>query len=362
VSRKFPRKIKRVVIKVGASVIATYRMKPKVKYLQSLVTQICAAQKAGVEVVLVSSGAIVLGMGELNQKIRSTDLSQLQATAAVGQTVLMRRYHELFKKYKSQCGQVLLTWDDFDNRTRFNNARNTFRSMLDWGIVPVVNENDTIATDEIRFGDNDKLSAMVASLVEADLLLILSDVEGLYDVKSSDKKVFEEIKEITNEIEGVASGTTKKNISKGGMMAKLEAIKIVTRAKIPCVIAHGEANNVLLRVLNGDSIGTLFVEKEEKLISRKHWISFGVKPKGVLTIDEGAKKALLNGGRSLLLPGVISWTGHFKKDDAVIVQDAQSNEIARGIINYSMADLEKIHDKKGRPEAIHCDNLVLSER
>ena len=361
-SRKFPRKIKRVVIKVGSSVIATYQMKPRVAKLRSLVEQISQIQNKNIEVILVSSGAVVLGMGELNQTKRPSDIASTQAMAAIGQTVLMRRYTELFKFNKTKCAQILLTWDDFDNRVRFNNARNTFRAMLDYGIVPIVNENDTISTEEIKFGDNDRLSALVASLVQADLLLILSDVEGLYDLNSKNKKIFDEIKEITREIEGVVGHTNKKHMGKGGMSAKLEAVKIATRSKIPSIIANGETKDVLLRVLKGERIGTFFLEREEKVLAKKHWISFGTKPKGVLVVDEGAKKALLKGGRSLLLPGVVSWDGHFRKDDVVVVKDGAKHEIARGRINYSISDLHKLEDKKGKLEAIHCDNLVLGER
>lgn len=342
--------------------IATYKMKPRVAQLRSLVEQICKVQKKGIDVVLVSSGAIVLGMGELSKKLRPADLSSLQAISAVGQTVLMNKYDEFFKKNKSQCAQVLLTWDDFDNRVRYNNARSTFRAMFDWKIIPVVNENDTISTDEIKFGDNDKLSALVASLIEADLLLILSDVEGLYEVKSGQKKVFEEIKEITREIEGIAGGTSNKQMSKGGMTAKLNAVKIASHAKIPCIIAGGETENVLLRILKGERLGTLFVEKEEKLLARKHWISFGAKPKGVIYVDSGAKKALLQGGNSLLFVGVSGWDGHFKKEDVVMVQDQDKNEIARGIINCSTSHLNKVEDKKDKLVVIHVDNLVLSKR
>ncbi|MCA9407384.1 MAG: glutamate 5-kinase, partial [Candidatus Omnitrophica bacterium] len=345
--RKFPKPIKRIVIKVGSSVIATYKMKPRTAHLRSLVDQIIAIQNKKIEVVLVSSGAIVLGMGELNQRMRPKNLASLQAISAVGQTVLMKKYNELFSRSKGRCAQVLLTWDDFDNRTRYNNARNAFEVMFDWGIVPIVNENDTISTEEIKFGDNDKLSAMVSSLVDADLLLILSDVEGFYDRKSADKKIFQEIKEITAEIEQLATGTTKKNISKGGMTAKLDAIKIASQARIPCVIAHGETDNVLLRVLKGERIGTFFVEKEEKLLARKHWISFGAKPKGVLVVDDGAKAALQSGGKSLLLPGVVSWQGHFKKNDIVVIKDRNNHEIARGKSNYSLSELNNIQDKKG---------------
>lgn len=208
--RKFPRKIRRIVIKVGSSVIATYKMKPRVAHLRSLVEQIAQVQKQGIEVVMVSSGAIVLGMGTMNQAKRPSDLASLQAMAAIGQTVLMRTYSDFFRKCKSTCAQILLTWDDFDNRLRYNNAKNTIDAIVERAVVPIINENDTISTDEIKFGDNDKLSALVASMVQADLLLILSDVEGLYDMNSPDKKIFQEIKEITQEIEGVASGTSKK--------------------------------------------------------------------------------------------------------------------------------------------------------
>jgi len=360
--RKFPRTIKRVVIKVGSSVIATYKMKPRATRLQSLTEQICKVVNRKIEVVLVSSGAIVVGMGELKEKQRPNDLASLQACAAVGQTVLMNIYSEFFKTNNKRCAQVLLTWDDFDNRTRYNNARNTIKAIMNRGIIPVINENDTISTDEIKFGDNDKLAALVASLIHADLLLILSDVEGLYELKDGRKKLFKEIKEVTHEIERMASGTTKKNMARGGMIAKLEAVKIATHANIPCVLANGETKDVLLRTLSGERIGTLFNEKSEKILSRKHWISFGAIPKGILRVDDGAKNALLKGGVSLLLPGVINCEGHFKSNDVVVVHDKSRQEIARGIVNYSTTDLNNTKDKKGKTEVIHCDDLVLSKR
>ncbi len=359
---RFLQPIKRLVVKVGSSIIATDNMKPEVAHLRSLVNQICALLQNKIEVVLVSSGAIVYGMGELNLSKRPSDLASLQTLAAVGQMVLMNKYNELFKAQRRQCAQVLLTWDDFSNRPRYNNARNTFQTMMNLGIVPIVNENDTISTDEIKFGDNDKLSALVASLIHADLLVILSDVDGVVDLNSEDKKVFEEIKEITGYIESAARGTTKNHISKGGMKAKLEAVKIVTQAKIPCVIASGRVENVLLRILKGERIGTLFVERGEKLLARKHWISFGAKPQGTILIDDGARDALLKRGRSLLLPGIFSWEGDFKTDEVVVVKDKSGHEIARGIINYSAHDLARVTDKKGKLEAIHCDNLVLSDK
>ncbi len=360
--RKFPRPVKRIVIKVGSSVIATYAMKPRMAHLASLAAQIAAVQRSGVEVVLVSSGAIVLGMGELGQRKRPTDLASLQALAAIGQAALMNKYIHLFNESKAKCAQVLLTWEDFNNRTRYNNARNTFQAILQRHVVPVVNENDTIATDEIKFGDNDKLSALVACLVQADLLLILSDVEGLFNFKDGKKELFQEIREITGDIESVAGGTDKKHMSRGGMTAKLQAIKMATQANIPCVIANGESEDVLLRVLKGERIGTLFVEKEGKNLARRHWISFGARPKGILTVDDGAREALCKGGRSLLLPGIVSWKGNFSVDDVVVVSDKNDREIARGLVNYSTVDLAKIEEKKGKLEVIHCDNLVLCQR
>lgn len=269
-SRIRNREIKKIVIKIGSSLIANYRLKPKRAMLSSLVSQISEISRQNKQVVLVSSGAIVLGMGELNERTRPMDLASLQARAAIGQAVLMRMYSDLFKKNKSKCAQVLLTWEDFDARLRYNNARNTFLALLGRGVIPIVNENDTISTDEIKFGDNDKLSALVAGMIHADLLLILSDVEGLMDLKRNDKKVFDEIHDVTDEIKAIASGTTEKHISRGGMSAKLKAVNVATQAHVPCIIAHGETPNILPRILNGERIGTFFVEKEGRGSSDLH--------------------------------------------------------------------------------------------
>jgi glutamate 5-kinase len=361
-SRTFSRKIKRIVIKVGSGVIANYKLKPRTARLRSLIDQMARAHRQGIEVVFVSSGAIVLGMGELGIVKRPTDVAQLQGLAAIGQAVLMKTYSDLFSKAKMKCAQVLLTWDDFDDRRRYNNARSTLKVLLEQGVVPVINENDTISTDEIKFGDNDKLSALVAGLVDADLLLMLSDVEGLYKYEDGEKIIFKEVAEITPDIEALALGTTKKHISRGGMSAKLQAVKIAVQSKTPCIIAHGELKDVLTRVLKGERIGTFFSEKEDKLLSRKHWISFGARPKGMLIVDPGAEKAVMEGGKSLLLPGVLSWDGNFKKNDIVIVCNKDHQEIARGITAYSVSELHKIEDKKGKKEVIHRDDLVLCKR
>lgn len=354
--RKFSRPIKRVVVKLGSSQIADGTMQPKMAQLRALAEQIKELERRNIEVVLVSSGAIVLGMGELAEKKRPTHLSQLQARAAIGQTVLMHTYRELFKKVGLKCAQLLLTWDDFANRQRYLNARQTLNAILDQGVVPVINENDTISTEEIKFGDNDKLSALVASLIDADLLVILSDVEGLYD---QNKKVFEEIKEITPQIQSVVGGTKNVHVARGGMVTKIEAIEIATQAKIPCVITAGETENVLVRLVDGERLGTLFVEKEKKILAHLHWIAFGSRPKGILYVDEGAQKALLN-GKSLLLPGVKRVEGTFKKDDVVFISDMSGKPFARGVINYSIGDLHTIEDKKGKQEVIHRDHLIFT--
>jgi len=262
-TRTFQRPIKRIVVKLGTSQIADLKMRPKMAQLTSLARQIKDLRRKGIEVVLVSSGAIALGMGELGESVRSTELAQLQARAAIGQAALMRLYSELLGKVGLKCAQVLLTWDDFDNRARFLNARHTLEAILKKGVVPVINENDTTSTDEIRFGDNDKLCALVASFLHADLLVILSDVEGLYD---ANKKVYEEIKEITAEIEKVAGGTKNVNMARGGMRAKINAIKIATKARISCVITAGDIKDVLVRLVAGAKIGTYFIEKNVKIL------------------------------------------------------------------------------------------------
>jgi glutamate 5-kinase len=250
-------------VKLGSSQIADSRMRPKTAQLSSLCKQISQLRKAGIEVVLVSSGAIALGMGELGETKRPTQLAFLQARAAIGQATLMRLYSELLRKVSLKSAQVLLTWDDFDNRARFLNARYTLEAILKKGVVPVINENDTTSTEEIKFGDNDKLSALVAGLLHADLLVILSDVEGLYD---ANKKVYEEIREITAEIEGIAGGTKNTQMARGGMRAKIGAIKIATHVRIPCVITAGDIKDVLVRLVAGAKIGTYFIEKKEKIL------------------------------------------------------------------------------------------------
>ena len=254
-TRIFQKPIKRIVVKLGSSQIVDEKFKARRERLNALAKQISLLHKKGIEVILVSSGAIASGMGELGETRRPTDLGALQARAAIGQAVLMRNYIESFKKVSLKCAQVLLTWDDFGKDTRSLNVRHTLDALLQKGIVPIINENDTTSTEEIKFGDNDKLSALVAKLLHANLLVILSNVEGLLDIN---KKVYKEVKEITPEIITVSKGTANTEIARGGMKTKIDAVQIARGAHIPCIIAGGNVKDVLLKIISRESIGTYF--------------------------------------------------------------------------------------------------------
>jgi glutamate 5-kinase len=254
-TRTFQRPIKRIVVKLGSSQIVDGKFKARRERLNSLAKQISHLHKKGGEVVLVSSGAIALGMGELGESRRPSDLGALQARAAIGQAVLMRNYIESFKKVSLKCAQVLLTWDDFGKDARTLNVRHTLDALLQKGIVPVINENDTTSTEEIKFGDNDKLSALVAKLLHANLLVILSDVDGLLN---SNKEVYREVNEITHEIMTVSAGTSNGQVARGGMKTKIDAVKLAREVHIPCIIAGGNVQNVLVKIISGESIGTYF--------------------------------------------------------------------------------------------------------
>lgn len=261
--RTFSRPIKRVVVKLGSSQIADSRFRPKLGQLSALAKQVKVLRRRGIEVTFVSSGAIVLGMGLLEENKRPTDLATLQARAAIGQAALMRLWAEVLKKVGLKCAQVLLSWDDFDDRTRFLNARHTMEAILKEGVVPIINENDTTSTEEIKFGDNDKLSALVASLIHADLLVILSDVKAIYN---QDEALEGEYKEITPLIQTVSAGTTNIQVARGGMKTKIEAVKIATHAGTPCVITDGSIKDVLVRLVDKERIGTCFIEKKDQLL------------------------------------------------------------------------------------------------
>jgi glutamate 5-kinase len=341
---------KRIVIKVGSSQFTPDRT------INGIIEQICGLVKNGKkEIVIVSSGAIAYGMSRLGLKSRPSELSQLQAAAAVGQSELMDVYRRGLEKQGIKCAQVLLTWDDFNQRSRYLNAKNTLLELIRLGIIPIINENDTVSTEEIRFGDNDQLSVRVAILINADLLILLFDKDGLLD---KDNKVIEKLDEITPEIKKLACHTDKE-ICVGGMITKLEAAKIALDSGIDYMIINGK--NLQQNLLTAASLGTSGISRVERLPARKSWIVFGTKSKGKIYVDDGAKQALVKNFKSLLSPGVTKLEGNFDVGDIVLILDDKGKEFARGITNYSSDELSQRKGKRSEREVIHRDNLHIKE-
>ena len=363
----------RIVIKVGTSTLTDGSGPPDREYVRDLAAQIARQKAAGNAVILVSSGAIRAGMDRLDLSGRPRTIPQKQAAAAIGQGLLMQIYAEAFAAHSLAVAQVLLTRDDFRERSRYLNASNTFGALLKFGAIPIVNENDTIAVDEIRFGDNDTLAALVASLAGADTLLLLSDVEGLYDKNPSqfpDARLIPVVPKIDRAVEQLAGGSGSV-VGTGGMKTKIQAAKICVRSGIRMVIAHGREPDVIVRALAGEC-GTRFLpESGRPLAPRKRWIAFGVTPKGTLTVNDGAKRQLVEGGKSLLPAGVTHVSGHFQAGDLVEIVDSAGRSFAQGFANYDHASLSQIIGRQtaqiaqilgaGRPdEVVHRDNLVVS--
>lgn len=342
------------MVKIGSSLFYGADKRVDFGLLDRLCSDIALLFRSKKEVVIVTSGAIALGMEALRLKAKPKELAALQAAAAIGQNDLMDVYRGIFRKKGLQCGQVLLTWDDFANRTRYLIARNTLDKLLTLGVVPVINENDAVSIDEIKFGDNDQLSALVANIAGADLLVILSDVDGLW---GRDKMTIRLVPEITDEITGLAT-TTRRSTSVGGMITKIKAAKITTDAGIPCVIANGRAKNII-RTLADDpgACGTMFVPKRAFLNHKQRWLAHSTKPKGVIEVDDGAKTALIN-KKSLLSVGVTSIKGNFKAGDVVAIVN-KNREFARGKINFDFNGLDIGSGSRLRREVIHCDNIVI---
>jgi glutamate 5-kinase len=357
VHRDSLKSVSRLVVKLGTGVLTDSRKQIDPAQLEQLVAQIAALRKSGKEIVIVTSGAVGAGMGALGYERRPGELAELQACAAIGQTRLMAIYAELFAKHDLHVAQVLLTHEDLEHHERHLNARNTLVTLLDRGVVPIINENDAVSFTEIKFGDNDKLSALVASLLPADLLVILTTVDGVIEnFSKSNPKTISVIEQIDATIEKLAGGTTSET-AVGGMASKVQAAKIVVRSGIPLVIASGKKKNVLAKILDGEDEGTLFVAQPNKLQGRKRWIAFFHHPKGALFVDDGAKKALRESGKSLLPPGVARCEGGFAAGDVVRVCDLDGTEFARGIAKFSA---EEIRAKKlARMELVHRDDLVI---
>ena len=347
----------RIVVKFGTGVVTDSRKQPDPAQLEQLVAQIAAQRKAGKEMVLVTSGAVGAGMGALGFDKRPTELAELQACAAVGQSRLMAIYADLFAKHGLHVAQVLLTHDDLEHHERHLNARNTLVTLLDHGVIPVINENDAVSSTELKFGDNDKLSALVAALLPADLLVILTTVDGVIEnFGRANPKTIPLIEKIDLELEKIARGTDS-DTAVGGMASKIQAAKIAVRSGIPLAIASGRKKTVLAKILAGENEGTLFVAPPAKLHSRKRWIAFFHHPKGTLFVDDGAKLALREKGKSLLPPGVARCEGDFAAGDVVRICDLDGTEFARGIARFDSASVRE--RKLPKEELVHRDDLVI---
>lgn len=364
---------KRVVVKVGTSTITYSNGRINYEKIEKLARIMTDLQNQGKEMILVSSGAGAAGVGRLGLDAKPSTIPGKQACAAVGQGILMHIYERLFGEYGQVVAQVLLTKADMVNRHSYANARNALQEMISWGVIPIINENDVVAIDEFKIGDNDNLSALVASLADADLDILLSDIDGLYTANPKthpEAKLVSVVEEVTPAIEATAGGVGSKNAT-GGMLTKLQAAKNAMSAGIALVIANGENLEVLRRIMKGEPVGTLFVPRENHLRFRNQWLAFGSKISGQLIVDDGLAKALRQKGSCSILPvGITRVEGNFDSGDTVSVLDQEGHELARGMTNYSAEDLElikgcktgQIEEKIGYKhydEVIHRDNLVV---
>ncbi len=370
--RKYVRPAKRVVVKIGSRVLSSERGL-HARRIGRLVRELAGLNDQGKKLVIVSSGAIASGMSRLGLTKRPTDLPQEQALAAVGQIRLMALYENSFAGYQKQVAQVLLTHEDLANRKRYLNAKHTLKTLLDWNIIPIVNENDTVAVDEMKFGDNDQLSALVATLMEMDLLVILSDVDGLFDRDPRSNEDARLVPVVTDlaAAKMAAQDTRPSDLGRGGMFSKLCAAEQASHAGIPTIIANGREREVLGGLFDGTrESGTLVLPEENRLTSRKHWILYNLTPSGEVIVDNGACAAVTVKGKSLLPSGVREIRGSFGAGDCVRCVDDTGREFARGLVNYSAQELRKIKGShsgkieailgyKAYDEIIHRDDLVV---
>jgi len=363
--------MKRLVIKIGSNILASAERGLNTERLHSITKDISEVIDKGHNVVIVSSGAVAAGLKKLGLKEKPKDIKLKQAAAAIGQSSLMWAYEHHFAGFHKKVAQVLLTRDDIENRRRYINAKNTLFTLLSYNVIPVINENDPVAVDEIKFGDNDMLASLVASLVEADMLIMLSDVEGLYttDPSCKDAELINCIDEITADIEKIA-GSCRSVVGTGGMYSKMLAAKQATSHGIPVMIISGKKSGLLTRFIQGEEVGTYFKPKTQRLSSKKGWIAFGVKSKGAIFLDDGAVHALTTQGKSLLPSGILKIEGDFEVGDYVRCVSKDGKKIAKGLVNYSSRELQQIKGKrtseiekilgyKYSDEVIHRNNLVL---
>lgn len=363
--------IKRIVIKVGSNVLTNA---DGLDYLvfENLGRQMAALKNQGYEIILVSSGAVATGMRKVGLSVKPAEMPKKQALAAIGQADLIHTWENVFEKYTLRVAQMLLTAEDLSARKRYLNARNTLLSLLDWNVIPIINENDSVAVEEFRLGENDNLGAMIALLMDADLLVNLSDIDGLYDKnprEHEDAVLLDLIPHVSRETEKFAGGTGS-NVGTGGMLTKIKAARKTSAAGIPMVIANAKTENVLERLLQGEKLGTLFAGETQRLSSRKCWLAFSAKPKGALTVNACAAKVLQADGKSLLSVGIVGLEGNFGVGSAVSIQDEKGLVLGQGLVNYASNDIRRImgHRSEGiagilgdKPydEVIHRDNMVL---
>jgi len=367
------RQAKRIVVKVGTSSLTYGSGKLNLTQMEKLVRDLSDIANQGKEVVLVSSGAVGAGMGKLGLHQRPRTIPEKQAVAAIGQGILMHIYEKLFAEYSQTVAQVLLTRSDLMDRRRYLNARNALTTLLSMQVLPVVNENDTVAIEGLKFGDNDTLAAQVAGLISAEILIILSDIDGLYSAdprRHANARLIPLIDEVTPDIEALAGGVGS-SLAQGGMVTKLRAARIAASSGIFMIVASSSQEQIVRRVLEGEEIGTLFLPSAKKLDARQRWIAFGSPAHGGIVIDAGAAEALIARGKSLLPSGITLVEGSFEAGDVVLVRNSKGDEIARGIANYSSGALEKIKGcrsaeivkilgYKDFDEVIHRNNLTLS--
>jgi glutamate 5-kinase len=363
---------KRLVVKVGSNVL-TEDHGLNLKAIRSISRQICRLIDSGLEVILISSGAMASGVKKVGLDKRPDEIPKRQAVAAVGQAGLIMEYEKAFARYHKKVAQILLTGDDLNNRRRYLNARNTICMLLSWQIVPIINENDTVMIEEIQFGDNDNLAAMITLLMDADILVNLTDIDGLYTKnprKYPDAELIPLVSTIRESIVKVA-GDIPGPLGTGGMLSKINAARKVTASGIPMVIANGGKPDILIKLFSGKEIGTFFVSKKKKLKSRKCWIAFTLKPKGVIKIDDGASAAILNRGKSLLPTGIVDVEGEFNVGAPVEFKNGDNETLGTGLVNYSSSDIRKIMGLKSsrikkilghKPydDVIHRDNLAIT--
>jgi len=365
---------KRVVVKLGSNVI-TAQNGLNLKVIESISRQISILMDRGIEVILISSGAMAAGIRKMKMDRRPDEIPKRQAIAAIGQSEVMNTYEREFSLFNKKVAQILLTSEDLNDRQRYLNARNALHTLIDWKVVPIVNENDTIMVEEIKLGDNDNLAAMITLLMDADFLFILTDIDGLYDKDprySDDAKLVSKVSTFEKKIDSYA-GNIPGTLGTGGMFSKIQAARKVTAAGIPMIVAKGDCPDILLRLFENESLGTYFVPKKEKMAQRKCWIAYTLKPKGSLIIDDGAATAIGKNRKSLLPSGIVDVKGKFTEGAPVSIETLSSDIIGTGLVNYSSSDIglikglktsqiESCLGGKHYDEVVHRDNLVINDQ